>query len=1013
MDTESPPTPSSPSRRRSGHKNIADTISLQRLLIDAYEYHGLTNLLCYSVYVIFAIFALYTQWGDTASNFKSTVVENLLHYDTGDDWQYYDLSNVNSMLDGFQYICGVLKSLIKKTDQSSPTNDTIIYVGQFALLSFARLIVDVNTNDCPTLADGTVGTDFCITNPATNNNSFLDFTADDYEDYSAAYYHADYALSLVDADTNTGTAAAINVATPATNSTPTPVYYSQKRNNTNFYANVNGTRIWIPPGGANSSRLYSSRYTAILASDDPYYFTSRAQMRETLEWLIHYSMNDVSKYSTNMKLQIFCLSRMSEDTAIFTLRVKVDPSGKILWRQVSTTVLKRSWSAAGIGCFCVFIFLAVLDFLAVIEALRLSAWQFGSWWYCFNNLKRAWNWISLLSIVLNAAWIIWWFVLLAQVTSIPFPYDNKTMDTAEDNSTELTSWLYLGMAAVFFVGLRFSRFSRCHAGLACYYNVFIEAGTQIVDFVVFVVYILIVLCTVVFAFFQINGGNPDFVLFSTSLGVMTRISFSMYDWETFYNQAAGLADGEGWVVTLLFWACVVLLVIFVQNTLISIFLRAYENNLRKSLTSESTFIVLVFLRIRFLLQYQFPIFFRALWLYVFQKKSLLSADPMTPISGHASAATATFSAESAMESQVIVTHMSQTETASESVTFADALLYSRLAIYELILSHFKDVRDTQDPRHLVNHPNQLRFARWSIARLPEVHALLAFYMDHSVSDIVQGHPIWRALRDFYNAPPHEDGTPQARGAAAARSSLVNTKTDVQKAIVGKTKNVTGWGTCCGFGRVFEERRERRRERTIVVKLPTLPAPGPLAHPTLGLSPELSEPTCEKDAALLQLPSLDTADPHAADMTQPMLRSLLRMFFRCAPVISGGSWWRIIQVLVPLTNPIPFVNPRTRLEVARAVWEVYKLCERPKIDVDGDGKDDRLTMQLVKDDIMEEIQELKVTLLQKHSEVDELKDLLKFQSEQLNELLSRLRTDVPQGSPLPLGQLPVPNGSVGR
>lgn len=185
-----------------------ETISLQRLLLDAYEYHGLTNLLCYLTFLIIAIFALYTQWGDTASNFKSCVVENLLAYDTGDDWQWYQLRNVQSFVDGFQYVCGVLKSQLKKTDQAQLVNQTQVWVGQFAIVTFARLIVELNVNDCPTLTNGVNNTDLCIQwghNPNASElpPQFMDWDGeleDDYVDYATEYGHADYTLGIYEAN---------------------------------------------------------------------------------------------------------------------------------------------------------------------------------------------------------------------------------------------------------------------------------------------------------------------------------------------------------------------------------------------------------------------------------------------------------------------------------------------------------------------------------------------------------------------------------------------------------------------------------------------------------------------------------------------------------------------------------------------------------------------------------------------------------------------------------------------
>lgn len=707
-------------------------------------------------------------------------------------------------------------------------------------------------------------------------------------------------------------------------------------------------------------------------------------MRQRLTWMIHYSMGRVAKYSTNMKLQLFAVSRNSEDAAVFSLRIKVDSSGKVLWRQVSTLVYKSSWSAAGIGCFSAFIALAVVDMLTLIESWRLSVWQFDSWWYYFNSLRRTWNWIHLLSLLVNAAWIIWWFVLLFQTEELPLPHDNYSMDQIENNATELTSWLYLGMSAVFLVGLRFSRYSRCHVGLACYYNVFIDAGATMVDFIVFVIYIMVVLCSAIFAFFQINGGNPDFVMFATSLGVMTRISFSQYDWSEFYNHAAGLADGQGWVTTLLFWASVLLLVIFVQNTLISIFLTAFEKNRRKTVQVESTFIVLIFLRIRFLLQYQLPILFRALWLYMFQRRTLYD--------------------DAARERELsngdlvaVDTEAPLKRAESTGVSWEEAIFFSRLAIYDLILRPFRGIEDPESPLHLKQYPNQLRFARWAVARLPEVQALLAFYTDYSNADMVKGHPIWRRLLDFYQSAPNEDGSP---GITIDHAKLLNSDNfRGSQRLLSKEhlKTMTGWDGCCSWLKFFKRggKSKRVKHKLAMLPDPDLPRPVVLNGVELPLDPEL-ETLDERDVSLLELPSLDPRDPFKADANKRKLRSLLRMMMRCTPLIVGGSWWRVIQVLVMMTNPMILAKPRARAHVARAIWDVYKLCERPKIDADGDGQDDRLEFT----DFRQEFEAFRMEMRQRQdTEIAALKELLAQQMMQMNDLLSKMQVSNSETLPL--------------
>lgn len=54
---------------------------------------------------------------------------------------------------------------------------------------------------------------------------------------------------------------------------------------------------------------------------------------------------------------------------------------------------------------------------------------------------------------------------------------------------------------------------------------FIIAGREFLDFAVFLLFILVVLCSAIFAFFQLTGGNYQFLRFGDGLAVMTRLTF--------------------------------------------------------------------------------------------------------------------------------------------------------------------------------------------------------------------------------------------------------------------------------------------------------------------------------------------------------------------------------------------------------------------------------------------------------------------------------------------------------
>jgi hypothetical protein len=55
--------------------------------------------------------------------------------------------------------------------------------------------------------------------------------------------------------------------------------------------------------------------------------------------------------------------------------------------------------------------------------------------------------------------------------------------------------------------------------------VFIIAAREFLDFAVFLFYILVLLGSAVFAFFQLTGGNTQFLRFPDGLSLMSRLTF--------------------------------------------------------------------------------------------------------------------------------------------------------------------------------------------------------------------------------------------------------------------------------------------------------------------------------------------------------------------------------------------------------------------------------------------------------------------------------------------------------
>lgn len=59
-------------------------------------------------------------------------------------------------------------------------------------------------------------------------------------------------------------------------------------------------------------------------------------------------------------------------------------------------------------------------------------------------------------------------------------------------------------------------------------QVFVIAAREFLDFAVFLFYILILLGSAVFAFFQLTGGNYQFLRFPDGLSLMSRLTFGTH-----------------------------------------------------------------------------------------------------------------------------------------------------------------------------------------------------------------------------------------------------------------------------------------------------------------------------------------------------------------------------------------------------------------------------------------------------------------------------------------------------
>lgn len=91
-------------------------VVMRRVMRDAYEYHGLNELGLFFTFAVLANFVLYFHWTDTTAAFKNTVQYSFRSYGNP-DWQSQSLANVDTMLDGIEYMGGWAQFWIQRAMQ--------------------------------------------------------------------------------------------------------------------------------------------------------------------------------------------------------------------------------------------------------------------------------------------------------------------------------------------------------------------------------------------------------------------------------------------------------------------------------------------------------------------------------------------------------------------------------------------------------------------------------------------------------------------------------------------------------------------------------------------------------------------------------------------------------------------------------------------------------------------------------------------------------------------------------
>lgn len=685
-------------------------IWLERLVLDIYEYRGLHELGIFVVFFLISSFFLYSQWGTTAASFKTEVVSSFTNYDFGNDWEASTLDGIDTMTDAYQYMTGYLQNIINRTEalNISARDTDIVYIGENAALRYARLVA---------LFDGCevrkMRTAYDRFNVTTTTSCWTD--ARKYPPY-------DYDL--------------VSFLAPATSKW---VLLDDCRDK------------WCFPAGAKDKKQ-GWFTTQILGPTTPRseVLTRLSSEVEGGDALAQYG-RVIAKYAVALQLGILAEDRQGRDAAVFTLTVRMRGPSKRLTKRVGTWSvnnpdhltdrLQTSFTAYQIIFFLMSLYYIWQEF----RKWRLCWLQHRSMSFYF---RYWWNWTQIISHILNVVWIVWCWTLQASTVDT-WPLNLVDYAKVERDADEYTLYLYFGIIVNLVLGVCMCRYMRIHMGLRAFYQVFVDAGRSLLDFGVFVLYIILVLGSATFAFFQISGGNEYFITFSNGLSAMARLPFQFLDYEQFHNYGLGLGDWS-WAVTGLFWLTVVFLILFTQNTLLAIFNLAYMNARKKSLKVELSFISLVINRIAFMFIYY------GIRIYQlgtsFQKARMREAPVVltTPkrkdedqgSDAGTSPIQAKYEPATGEEDDVVVV-----EEVRENFFVRWWKLWrdERYFMAEMILRKF------QDPDNSIrNHPRQLLYCRWCIATLTEMQALAALYTDYATLKLQDTRnederPVWISL----------------------------------------------------------------------------------------------------------------------------------------------------------------------------------------------------------------------------------------------------------------------------
>eukprot|EP00879_Flechtneria_rotunda_P000618 GHRR01000731.1.p1 GENE.GHRR01000731.1~~GHRR01000731.1.p1 ORF type:complete len:1462 (+),score=478.47 GHRR01000731.1:180-4565(+) len=630
-------------------------IPLKQVLQHCYEYHGLNELAMFCTVALLVTLTLYWHWGAPSAIFKATVQGTFQSFGNP-DWQMQSMANVATMNDAVEYSSGWMEFWLQRAQQLDWPND-LVRAGDYGDLEYVRMLVNIDRN-CDLFLSPYLQ---CYKTDNTTRdlqNGFYGINPRTGVGYANILEYAGWEnvgqLSNRDSmDAGKGYSWwSYTMIAPKYNGNPTTrdQYIGRLYNITRNTCLNNNNCDWLATGCTGETNPCASQTVPLQewfegicagnATEDVIEGTfvkrgNRSFVHDPLSNKTGQAVLDLkpflSKYAYGIALDAVAASAISgateqhphpdKDRAMFSMVFQRsskadDKPNRVMW-QITTTVPVRTsfytyptdWERLGFEC-------ALLLCLVLLLYSQVS--QFLLCWVQFRSYKpffaHFWNDYEMLSTVVLLIWALFYasLAIVLAVYNKHWQFDswdlnggpvvNAQLEQIQDWAHWYAAWLYMGIVVDFLIFLRIARYMRIHVGLKAFYQVFIIAAREFLDFAVFLLFILVLLGSAVFAFFQLTGGNYQFLRFADGLSVMTRLTFGFLNYQEFQSQALGVGAAVS-TVTLLFWVAVLLLVVYTQNIILAIVAEAYEEAKAKLGTAETSFLMLTLMRLLFLFLY--------------------------------------------------------------------------------------------------------------------------------------------------------------------------------------------------------------------------------------------------------------------------------------------------------------------------------------------------------------------------------------------------------------------------